>query len=192
LSAALSLLRTALRSELAQVGEDKLPEVDRLATGRFDSTVHQATANFLKALKKYYLQKMTKAREAKDEQVNAMTDTPEKLEQFNALRRRYVNATVSDAVRNTTTSDFIVEYDGRLVRRLYPIYQDEHNPRNAFDFSANLYQPTKHFLGYHIDTLYFNLGAIWMMTFCLFVTAYFDVLPRIMHAFERSRKYRRG
>lgn len=192
LTSALSLLHAELSIELSQVGEDKLPEVDRLAIGRFDSTVYRATAHFLTTLKQYYLNKMVQASDRKEQQVGAMTDTPEKLAQFNTIRRRYVNATVADAVRNTATRDYIVEYNDRLVQRIYPIYQDEHKPRNRFDFSANLYQPTKHFLGYHFDTLYFNLCAIWVMTFCLFVTAYFDVFPRIVHAFERTRKYRRG
>jgi hypothetical protein len=121
-----------------------------------------------------------------------MTDTPEKLAGYNTLRRRYVNAAVSEAVKKTTTTDFIVEYNERLIQRVYPIYQDEHKPRNLFDFSANFYQPTKHFFGYSMDTLYFNLSVIWFMTFCLFVTAYFDVFPRIIHAFERHRRYRNG
>lgn len=192
LADALALLRTEIGNELELVGEDKLPEIDRLVIGRFDSTVHKATSRFLTVLKKYYLNKMTDATARKEHLVRTLTDTPEKLARFTESRRRYVNAAVSDAVKNTTTPDFIIEYDGRLVQRIYPIYQDEHHPRNRFDFSANLYQPTKHFLGYYFDTLYFNLYAIWFMTFCFFVTAYFDVFPRIMHAFERNRKYRRG
>src|SRR5690606_34497874 len=192
LTNAFSLLRAELHSELSQVGEDKLPEVDRLAIGSFDSTVYRATSRFLTTLKQYYLNKMVQARDTKDQQVAVMTDTPEKQARFSNMRLRYVNATVSDAVRNTTTRDYNVEYNGRLVQLIYPIYQDEHNPRNRFDFSANLYQPTKHFLGYNLDTLHFNLCAIWFMTFCFFVTAYFDVFPRIMHALEHTRKYRRG
>lgn len=178
LVAALDLLHTELE-------EYKLPEVDRLVIGGFDSTVYQACQRFLAALDQDYLVKMNQADDQKQRLVRAMTDTPEKLAQFNAMRLNYVNATVSNAVKNTNTTNFIVEYDGRLVQVIYPIYQDEHKPRNLFDFSANFYQPTKHFLGYTFDTLYFNVCAIWFMTFCLFVTAYFDVLPRIIRAFER-------
>lgn len=192
LAGALSLLRAEVGSELTLVGEDKLREVDKLAIGAFDSTVYNATARFLTTLKQYYLNKMTAASGDKERRVRELTDTPEKLAQFTAMRRRYVNATVSDAVKNTAVPDFIVEYNGRLVQRIYPIYQDEHRPRNMFDFSANLYQPSKHFLGYALDTFYFNLCVIWFMTFCLFVTAYFDVFPRIMRALEGSRQYRRG
>jgi ABC-type multidrug transport system ATPase subunit len=192
LAGALRLLRSELANELQQVGEDKLPEVKQLVIGEFDSTVYRAASDFLAALKQYYLNKITRTTDRKEQMVRQMTDTPEKLAGYNTLRRRYVNAAVSEAVKKTTTTDFIVEYNDRLIQRVYPIYQDEHKPRSLFDFSANLYQPTKHFFGYSIDTLYFNLSVIWFMTFCLFVTAYFDVFPRIIHAFERHRRYRNG
>ncbi|MDV3307457.1 MAG: ATP-binding cassette domain-containing protein [Cyclobacteriaceae bacterium] len=189
LSAALALLRGEIGSELSRVGEDKFPMWDHLAIGKFDSVAYDSASAFLKRLKQYYLFKSVRASKAKDSLVSTMTNTDERLAAFNDMRRRYVNEAVSDAVKNATT-DFVVEYEGRLVQRIYPIYQDEHRPRHALDFSANLYQPTKHFLGRYYDTLYFNLCAIWFMTFCLFVTAYFDVFPKIIRAFER-RKYRR-
>jgi hypothetical protein len=68
---------------------------------------------------------------------------------------------------------------------------NEHRPSHYFDFSANLYQPTKHFAGFHIDTLYFNLCVIWSMTVLLFVTLYFDVLKKVIKLLEGNRKYRK-
>lgn len=188
--AALALLRGEISSELTKVGEDKFPTWEHLAIGKFDSATYDSASLFLKQLRQYYMFKSARASKQKDSIVATLTNTEERLAAFNDMRRRYVNEAVSEAVRNTTT-DFIVEYDGRLVQRIYPIYQDEHRPRHALDFSANLFQPTKHFLGRYYDTLYFNLCAIWFMTFCLFVTAYFDVFPKIIGAFER-RKYRRA
>lgn len=190
LQAALALLRNEINYELSRIGEDKFPQRDQLVIGRFDSATYDSTSLFLKRLKQYYQYKSARATKAKDSLVSSLTNTEERLAAFNEMRRRYVNEAVSDAVKNTT-NDFVVEYKGRLVQRIYPIYQDEHRPRHALDFSANLYQPTKHFLGRYYDTLYFNLCVIWFMTFCLFVTAYFDVFPRIIRAFER-RKYRRA
>jgi ABC-type multidrug transport system ATPase subunit len=188
---ALQLLHSEVKNELRQFDKELLPEADRLVIGKFDSTVYQVTSDFLSTLKNYYLKRMTAATDQKERLVMQMTDTDERLDQFNSFKKRYVNMAVSDAVKNTNTADLIVEYDGHLVQRIYPIYQDEHKPRNIFDFSANLYQPTKYFLGYTFDTFYFNLCAIWLMTIILFATLYFDVLPRIIQALERNRKYHR-
>ncbi|MFO7257931.1 MAG: ATP-binding cassette domain-containing protein [Bacteroidota bacterium] len=191
LQATFALLRGEIRSELSKIGEDKFPGWKRLAIGTFDSATYDSASLFLKRLKAYYQFKAQRATKSKDSLVNALTNTEERLAEFQAMRRRYVNEAVSEAVKNTSVTDFVVEYNGRLVQRIYPIYQDEHRPSHALDFSANLYQPTKHFLGRYYDTLYFNLCAIWFMTFCLFVTVYFDVFPKIIRAFER-RKYRRA
>ena len=107
------------------------------------------------------------------------------------MRNRYVNEAVSNAVKNISSSDRIVEYEGKLIQKIFPIYMDEHRPSHLFDFSANLYQPTKHFAGYYIDTLYFNITVIWAMTLLLFITLYFDVLQRFIQLLEGNRKYRR-
>jgi len=191
LQATFALLRGEISSELSRVGEDKFPGWRRLAIGTFDSATYDSASLFLKQLKAYYQYKAHRAGRSKDSLVNTLTNTDERLAEFHAMRRRYVNEAVSEAVKNTSVTDYVVEYRGQLHQHIYPIYQDEHRPRHALDFSANLYQPTKHFLGRYFDTLYFNLCAIWFMTFCLFVTAYFDVLPKIIRAFER-RKYRRA
>jgi hypothetical protein len=103
----------------------------------------------------------------------------------------YVNQAVTDAVKNITTTERIVEYKGNLIQKIYPVYMDEHRPSQLFDFSANLYQPTKHFMGVKFDTFYFNISVIWSMTLVLFITLYFDSLKNIIKIMEGNRKYRR-
>lgn len=191
MAASLDLLQNELRYELEKVGADRLPEVENLAVGKFDSAVYQKTASFLRGLKQFYVNRASKASEEKERKVNGMTDTPEANERFVAYKNQYVNDAVSNAVKNISSSDRIVEYDGRLIQKIYPIYIDEHRPLHFFDFSANLYQPTKHFAGMYFDTLYFNIAVIWSMTVFLFVTLYFDVLNKIIQFLEGSRKYRR-
>jgi hypothetical protein len=97
---------------------------------------------------------------------------------------------VSIAVKNTTSLDHIVEYDGRLIQKIYPIYFDDHKPAHGMDFSANLFQPTKHLFGVTFDTVYFNISVIWLMTVALFITLYFDLLKKFMKIFE-YKKYRK-
>lgn len=187
----LDLLRNELRYELAKVGEERLPQVDRLEVGKFDSSVYMATSGFLRTLKQYYINKVTRATEQKEAMIRERTDAPEKERLFYENKSRYVNQAVSDAVKNISSSDRIVEYQGRLIQKIFPIYMDEHRPLHFFDFSANLYQPTKHFAGQYFDTLYFNIAVIWSMTLVLFVTLYFEVLKKFIQLLEGNRKYRR-
>ena len=107
------------------------------------------------------------------------------------MKNRYVNEAVSNMVKNISSTERIIEYEGKLIQKIFPIYMDEHRPLHLFDFSATLYQPDKHFLGRFFDTLYFNIAVIWSMTFVLFVALYFDLLKKVVHLLEGNRKYRR-
>jgi hypothetical protein len=123
--------------------------------------------------------------------LDSLTATPELREQFEKQRLTYANKAVTDAVKNVGTPERIVEYDGTLIQKIYPIYLDETKPSHWFDYSANLFQPVKYFAGYYIDTLYFNIAVIWSMTVTLFIALYFDVLKRIISLLTGNRKYKR-
>ncbi|MCI0750708.1 MAG: hypothetical protein L0Y35_02625, partial [Flammeovirgaceae bacterium] len=102
-----------------------------------------------------------------------------------------VNEAVTAAVKNISSAERIVEYDGRITQKIYPIYIQVPRPRHYLDFSANLFQPVKHFAGRYFDTFVFNTGMIWFMTSVLYLTLYFDVLKRLILLIEGNRKYRR-
>ncbi len=187
----LALIQKEIANELESIGEDKFKYLDRLAIVKFDSTVYQETSKFLAVLKRYYSNKISKAANEKDARIAELTATPEKRSAFEMERLSYANDAVTDAVLNVTAIERIMEYNGRLVQKIYPVYNDEHNPEHFFDFSANLYQPTKHFAGIYWNTLYFNIVVIWLMTLFLYVTLYFDVLKRIVKRLEGSRRFKR-
>lgn len=187
----LALLQNELTHELKIVGKDKLPEIESLAIGKFDSTVYVKTNRFLAALKEFYGRRLNQAQTEKEQLQASLTNTPERLAEYEEMKATYVNQSVSDAVRNMASTDRIVSVDGQLVQKIYPIYMEEHRPSHPLDFSANLYQPTKHFLGRTFDTLYFNIGVIWSMTTILFITLYFDALRKLVQLMEGHRKYRK-
>lgn len=191
LGSALELLQNEIQYELGKVGEDRLPGVGKLAIGKFDSTVYLETSNFLKTLKQFYSNRVLRTSSEKEQKVASLTSSPGEAAKFQTLREQYVNEAVSNAVKNISSSDRIVEFEGKLIQKIFPIYMDEHRPRHLLDFSANLYQPTKHFGGLEFDTLYFNIAVIWSMTVILFVTLYFDLLRKLIQILEGNRKYRR-
>ena len=191
LAEALELLQNEIRMELRKVGEEKLPAVNKLVMGKFDSAVYLQTSEFLKTLKQFYSNRTLKASSEKDQKIAELTSTPAGTAEFQRLREQHVNEAVSNAVKNMSSPDRIIEYEGKLIQKIFPIYMDEHRPRHFLDFSANLYQPTKHFAGFVFDTLYFNIAVIWSMTIVLFVTLYFDLLRKLILILEGNRKYKR-
>ena len=191
LSDALTLLRKEIGNELQYIGKNNFQYYENLQAGRFDSLTYTKTKEFLNALKVYYTNRRQRAIDQKESLIDSLTNTPEKNAAFEAMRLRYANKAVADAVKNITATDRIVEYNGSLIQKIYPIYIAEHKPEHALDSSANLYQPTKHFAGFYIDTLVFNVLVIWFMTIVLYITLYFNLLRKFVKLLEYNRKYRR-
>jgi hypothetical protein len=187
---AVTLLQTGIKNEMRAFNKDVFPEVDQLMIGRLDSAVLGKTSKFLTKLKQFYSHKMDNAVSERETLIAGLTNTPSKAAMYEHEKTRYVNKAVSEMVENLSSPARIVEYNGDFVQKIYPIYSDDHKPTHELDFSANFYQPTKYFLGFNINTLYFNLGVIWSMTFVLFVTLYLDALKRLIKRLEGSRKYK--
>ena len=187
----LDLLRNEITAELENVGIQKFPEVERLRIGKFDSLVSTKAKMFLSALKQYYAFQSGNAKQELEALVAQLTDTPEKREIFEKMQLRYENKAVTRMVENSDEMTRIVEWNGRLVQKFYPIYFKDHHPQNNYDFRANFFVPTKQFMGKIFDTFYFNLGVIWTMTIVLYTTLYFDLLKKGVHGFKMRRKYRK-
>lgn len=187
----LNLLNTEITYELNQVAPESLPDIERLKIGKFDSATAEKAKRILMLLRRVYVIRSSEAKNQREEMVKEMTNTPEKLKAFETLRRRYENKAVIDMVENSTSMNRIVEYQGRFIQKFYPIYFEDHRPRNYFDFQATFFVPSKYFMGRTYDTFYFNIAAIWLMTLGLYIALYFDLLKRMVHGLEARRKYRK-
>lgn len=184
----LDLLRNELQFESERVGKS-FPELNQLEVGKFDSTVYRKTDEFLATLKRFYNLRSRNALVEKEKLVALLTDGEAKRVEFENLKMKYQNNEVSIMVENKQEIKRVVEWDGALVQKIYPIYFNEHRPNHFFDFRDNFYIPSKYFAGQKFDTLYFNLSVIWLMTFFLYVALYFELLKKAVHGFAMRRRY---
>lgn len=174
----LNLIRREVSKELAEGGQT-LEHLDELSVAKFDSSTYEAISGYLENLKKLYVNRYNSVDRQKEKKIFEMTNTPENQERFNLLRENYHNETIAELVKNLSETHRIIEQDGKLIQKIYPIYKDP-DPEHAVDFDAQFYMPAKHFLNQNIDTFYFNTGVIWSMTLVLALALYFDVLRRII------------
>lgn len=186
---AFALLRNEITNELLTVGADRYNQTDNLEVGKFDSATYQVTNKFLTTLLEYYGIRYENAVKERDKLMGELTDDEEKRASFNRLRDKYENEAVTKMVENTLDPLRIVEWDGELLQKIYPIYFDDHRPDHWLDFRDNFYIPTKHLAGRKVDTLYFNVTVIWTMTIFLYVALYFEWLKKIVHGAVMRRKY---
>lgn len=174
-----TLLRNELTRELESVNKTDFKSLDKFTPEKYDSSAYHETTNFMEALKKFYVNKYNLADRQKEKVINAMTSSSEKEKEFEELRQSYQNEAIMELVKNMAEVNRIIEKDGRLIQKFYPIYKDP-DPDHIVDFDAQFYMPAKHFLNQNIDTLYFNVGVIWSMTFVLAITLYYEILKKIV------------
>ncbi|HYG01104.1 MAG TPA: ATP-binding cassette domain-containing protein [Chryseosolibacter sp.] len=175
-----ALVRREIREEVEEFkAHDKFERFDDLTRSRFDSTVYEKAIALLEHLRRHYIQRYNKADQLKEAKIRAMTSTPEAEKAFQLFREAYHNEAVTEAVKNLNESNRIIEKDGKLVQKIYPVYKQP-DPDHVVDFDAQFYMPAKHFLTFNVDTFWFNTGVIWSMTILLAFTLYFDILRKII------------
>lgn len=175
----LKLIRTEIRKELSDIGHHNFTRSTDLVPERYDSALQKETRVFFETLKKVYIQRYNKADQEKDKKISSLTTTAAGEKDFEEYKSSYQNEAIAELVRNTAETNRIIEKDGELVQKIFPIYKDP-DPDHMVDFDAQFYMPSKHFLNRNIDTLYFNLGVIWSMTLILSLTLYFEILRKII------------
>ena len=187
----LKVLHNEIEKELKLVKGIRLSQFSELNYEGFDYKVGEVTKTYLKRLKKHYSAVFRKAFKTKGKIESAQTRTKKGLEEYQQKMNRYHNKRVADLVKNKgLESPNILEVEGKLVQKVYPIFQDPSDVSHALDFRTHFYAPSKHFLGFYIDTLWFNVGMIWFITFILFLTLYFKTFKKILHFFSFRKKYR--
>lgn len=174
----LELIRREVSNEVAYT-EQNVAAVNNLVFGKFDSATYNQVAIFLESLKKFYINRYNAADQRKEKFIEDHTNTPEKAARYNHFRESYHNEAIAELVKNLTETHRIIEKDGRLIQKIYPIYKNP-DPEHAIDFDAQFYMPAKHFLNRDVDTFYFNTAMIWSMTLVLTISLYYDVLRRII------------
>lgn len=175
----LALISRELKKESENVNSGELPWLNSLTITKFDSATAQQAITFLEKLRQVYINRYNNADSKKEEKIAMLTSTPEKEKEFEEFRESYHNETIMELVKNTSETHRIIEKDGKLIQKIYPVYKDP-DPDHMIDFDAQFYMPSKHFLNRNIDTFYFNTGVIWSMSFVLAILLYFDVLRIII------------
>ena len=181
------LLKSEITQETSEHGYTKATFLQRLELAQFDSAVFYEVDNFLHTLKRFYANRYNEASNKKEKIVEGFNQNEESKALYEHLRSEFQNESVSVLVKNTAEPNRIIEENGKLIQKVYPIYMDPAHPESLFDFREQFFVPQKHFLGLYFDTLHFNLYVIWSMSIVLMITLYFDVLRKMVVGLENLK-----
>jgi len=123
--------------------------------------------NWLAGYKRYYQAIHNKAVAARDDMIGRMETEGSVRADMTLRKNRFYNQSLADLVTNMTEENRIVEYEGRLVQQIDPVFQDP-QPESAFDYRAHFFAPKKNLLGTMVSTYWFNMMVIWIMSVLLY------------------------
>ncbi len=179
LESRMELIRKEIGRELDIFGRDKFPNLDQLKPGCSEQ-VFEETKAFLTTLQTVYNNRRKEAKSELDSKIEALTDTEEKETIFYTRKSMYENDRINYMLENIGTKKRIVEFNGELVQKIYPIYARNEHPKHPLDFRTNFYYPEKYFAGAYVPTTTFNVLVIWSMSIVLWIALYYDWLRKIV------------
>lgn len=130
--------------------------------------------------KKYFNRQYNSANEEKDRKTSLLSNRLGSSEKFMLFKRENHSEKLEDFVLNINNVDNqVLIADNKVIRRFKPVYASTYE--DSF-FSAPFYSFSKSWFGRQLDTFWYNIIIIWIMTSLLYLALYKDLLRKI---FER-------
>ncbi len=174
----LALLHNELGKEVRHQPSVKFSCLDKLNAENFNDEVYSQTAEYIDALNDLYQAQFMKANGERERKINYYLENQRDI--YNNLKNDYYNEAVSDVVTKTFDKNKILRDGDRLIQIKDPIYQMP-EPEGILRFRSQFFSPKKYFFGFYIETLWFNIIAVWVITAVLYAILYYDLARR---AFE--------
>ncbi|MGB3181204.1 MAG: ATP-binding cassette domain-containing protein [Cyclobacteriaceae bacterium] len=181
----LYVLRSEIQHEDYKEGLEGIDLENDLTPSAMNKETEAKIRQYIVGLEDYYKTLFNDAVTKKEKMVYLLEQNYDY--DINDYKNRYFNESLSDLVRNVSVKERILEYDGKLIQQIDPIFLAPEAPDYALDYRAHFFAPTKHLFGRYFDTYGFNLAVIWVMTILLYAMLYFKVLDKGLRAFGKLK-----
>ncbi len=180
---ALELVRNEFAAEERALPDIKFSHPEMLYPDKIDQEIITAAKKHLDRIKDYYIGLYNNANNRKDIIVNREMET--NREKFLDLKKKHSNTQLEDFVKNANENDKVIEYKGRVIQKIDPVFLD---PQHKM-IKAHFYAPRKMVFGIYVDTFTVNVAVIWLMTLLTYLALYFRILKK---ALESAENFGRG
>lgn len=150
-----------------------------LNADNFNDSTEKDLSVYLDALKKHFIALLLKARSRRDSTVLFLKEKNGNNWLIN-LQNNYENKQLIEVVLEQNTIEKLVETPDKIIQKYDPGFMKTLS-RNG---RAHFYAPSKNLGKLEIDTFWFNMTVIWVVSLILYVTLYFKLLRRIISWFE--------
>ncbi len=166
----------------SEMGIDPWPAMRLLQGERFTSDASYMVIDFLDSLQKSIRSKYLDYIAVKDAITDSLVRTIGQ-EGLVLLREVNHNEDLADMVLNRTVQQKLYETDKVIIQKSDPVLMEPGSHLGR----AHFYAPVKVIGKMKINTLWFNMAFIWMMSMLLYVTLYYNLLKRLLNILERIR-----
>ncbi len=168
-----------IRNEIQELNRENpaspFPATEKLVYQDFTPSIADSAKNFLSRLQDLYSQKADQLRQEKDQQIRALNRSHGEDFLYNK-KMKYHNKALENLMLNTGSKEYYRETANGIMQKVAPVYKKPDFPNGRAHFLAS----GKNLSGWNISTLYFNTGIIWLMSFLLFFSLYFDWIRKIL------------
>jgi hypothetical protein len=178
LADALLTLKNELEDE-ARLSEIRFLHINLLSTNSFDKKTVIAMRKHFDALEIFYRDKNLQASKEKQRIVKQLAPNQASEKAFAVWKQNNENLAVADAVKNVAHEDRIEEIDNHFVQLSDNIFNLP--PQSNF-LIAHFYAPEKPIFGSFFETFNINVFVIWVMSFVLAITLYFNAFANAFKA----------
>ena len=153
-----------------------------LNIGSFNDEIGKEADKYLDSLFHRFRKLRTRFRDQRDS-VSSSIESKMGKPEFVNLQNDYCNKQLEDVVLDRSNTMQFIETDLRIIQKADPAYM---NPLSKAG-RAHFYAPYKQVGNIKIDTFWFNLLVLWLVTLALYGALYYNLLQKLIRVFENLK-----
>jgi hypothetical protein len=179
----LTVLKNEISSESKKWEDIPSPDPEVFTEDKFNEESSSAASAFLDQVKTKYSKLFNIINSRKNELIVQMEREMGNKGYSDFYRDNY-NDFLATLVKKSSNQEKLYQNDSRLIQISDPVFKDPEGNHIA-SLRALFYTPYKYLFNYKVNTLWFNLGVIWLFTVILYVILYYNVVLKILNLFNR-------
>jgi ABC-type multidrug transport system ATPase subunit len=158
------------------------PWKSSLNAKKFNQDVYKAAMTYLNSLRKQFMDKYRSATNAA-ERINDSIEKAIGRDEMIAFRENYENKGLRYKVLDIDNPDKIVKTSKKYIQKSDPGYMKATSNYGR----AHFYAPYKRIRNVEIDTYWFDVLVIWLVSVLLYLALYYNLLKKLITWFENLR-----
>jgi len=170
-------------NRLAGFGEIKGNWKSSLNPENFNRESAKEAGKYLDSLSGHFRQVRNTYMAQKDLETKSIQTKLGGVDNLVILKKDHYNKNLEDLVLDRFRVDKSLETDNRIIQKIDPGYM---KPVSKFG-RAHFYAPYKQIGDIKIDTYWFNIMVLWIVTLILYIVLYYNILEKLIRGFSNLK-----